>query len=255
MTACANDYTTVYDTQNYRKGLIPVVSRSLGSWRLSIDRQAYQVSELAERYDDAAMEWQNTLNRLGVNRAYSSLAVQVLAQLDRSEDSAPIRLLECGAGTAEFSRAMVLASDHEFRISAVDISSAMKNQAVHTFEKSGLSLDYQVADIRDLPFADQSQDVVIATHVLEHLADPDRALLEIHRVLKPGGLVFLCCTKQSLSGRWIQMKWRTHCVTPATVRQWLDHGMFEAIRFLPINRQSRLRNFSVALTANKLSAV
>lgn len=38
-----------------------------------------------------------------------------------------------------------------------------------------------------LPFADDSVDCVIASEVLEHLGDDDKALAEIHRVLKPGG--------------------------------------------------------------------
>jgi len=42
----------------------------------------------------------------------------------------------------------------------------------------------------DLPFADHSLDAVIAQAVLEHVADPWRCANEIHRVLKPGGLVY-----------------------------------------------------------------
>jgi SAM-dependent methyltransferase len=41
------------------------------------------------------------------------------------------------------------------------------------------------------PVADGSQDFVIASHVLEHLANPLRFLGEIHRVLRPGGVVLL----------------------------------------------------------------
>jgi SAM-dependent methyltransferase len=41
----------------------------------------------------------------------------------------------------------------------------------------------------DLPFADGTFDKVIAAEVLEHLPDDDRAMRELFRVLKPGGLV------------------------------------------------------------------
>lgn len=46
-------------------------------------------------------------------------------------------------------------------------------------------------DLTDLPFADGTYDVVFASHVLEHIADDHRALGEIRRVLRPGGLAVL----------------------------------------------------------------
>jgi SAM-dependent methyltransferase len=39
--------------------------------------------------------------------------------------------------------------------------------------------------------ADESQDFVIASHILEHLADPLTQIAEIHRVVKPGGVVLV----------------------------------------------------------------
>ncbi|MEL7114958.1 MAG: methyltransferase domain-containing protein [Pseudomonadota bacterium] len=47
------------------------------------------------------------------------------------------------------------------------------------------------ADLRDLPFDDASYDVVIASHVLEHIKEDRAAIAEIHRVLAPGGKAFL----------------------------------------------------------------
>jgi len=47
-----------------------------------------------------------------------------------------------------------------------------------------------ICDAHDLPFADHSLDAVIAQAVLEHVADPWRCANEIHRVLKPSGLVY-----------------------------------------------------------------
>ena len=42
-----------------------------------------------------------------------------------------------------------------------------------------------------LPFHDNSFEAVWSIHVLEHVPDPESALLEMRRVLKPGGLLFL----------------------------------------------------------------
>jgi SAM-dependent methyltransferase len=47
-----------------------------------------------------------------------------------------------------------------------------------------------VCDAHDLPFEDHSFDLVVCEAVLEHVFDPKRCAEEIHRVLKPGGLVF-----------------------------------------------------------------
>lgn len=42
-----------------------------------------------------------------------------------------------------------------------------------------------------LPYPDQSQDFVATRFVLQHVPDPQRALSEMHRVLRPGGLVYV----------------------------------------------------------------
>ncbi|UCC67972.1 MAG: methyltransferase domain-containing protein [Armatimonadota bacterium] len=42
----------------------------------------------------------------------------------------------------------------------------------------------------ELPFADQSLDFVVSSHVLEHFPDPIKALTEWYRVVRPGGYVF-----------------------------------------------------------------
>lgn len=47
-----------------------------------------------------------------------------------------------------------------------------------------------ICDAHDLPFADHSFDAVIVQAVLEHVLDPHRCVAEIHRVLKPSGIVY-----------------------------------------------------------------
>jgi SAM-dependent methyltransferase len=47
------------------------------------------------------------------------------------------------------------------------------------------------ADLRKLPFDDESYDFVFASHVLEHVDDDRRAVSEVARVLRPGGIAIL----------------------------------------------------------------
>ncbi|MFZ5756990.1 MAG: class I SAM-dependent methyltransferase [Pseudomonadota bacterium] len=51
-------------------------------------------------------------------------------------------------------------------------------------------VDHNV-DLQKLPFADTSFDVVYASHVLEHVPDDRKAIAEIRRILRPGGIAVL----------------------------------------------------------------
>ena len=51
--------------------------------------------------------------------------------------------------------------------------------------------DIQKVDILAIPFANNNFDIVIANHVLEHVDDVDQALIELHRILRTGGMAIL----------------------------------------------------------------
>lgn len=44
------------------------------------------------------------------------------------------------------------------------------------------------ADICNLPFADNTYDIILCNHVLEHIPDDTKAMQELYRVLRPGGM-------------------------------------------------------------------
>lgn len=47
------------------------------------------------------------------------------------------------------------------------------------------------ADICNLPFPDNAYDIILCNHVLEHIPDDAKAMSELYRVLKPGGMAIL----------------------------------------------------------------
>lgn len=53
-----------------------------------------------------------------------------------------------------------------------------------------------LADGRTLPIANESLDMVYIQHVLHHIGDMDRALSEVRRCLRPGGVLFLVETTE-----------------------------------------------------------
>jgi len=46
-------------------------------------------------------------------------------------------------------------------------------------------------DLQHLPFADETYDFVFASHVLEHILEDEKAIVEIRRILKPNGIAIL----------------------------------------------------------------
>ncbi|HEX8139406.1 MAG TPA: class I SAM-dependent methyltransferase [Pyrinomonadaceae bacterium] len=94
------------------------------------------------------------------------------------------RVLEigCGLGTdgAQFARAGAL-------YTGVDLTEAAVELARKRFELFGLPGEFRTADAENLDFADESFDLVYSHGVLHHTPDTERAVREVHRVLKPGG--------------------------------------------------------------------
>jgi len=81
------------------------------------------------------------------------------------------------------------------------------------------------ADALDLPFATNSFDRVIVSEVLEHVWDDERALLEIARVLRPGGRI-----AATVPTRWPErvswaLNWHYHDTPGGHVRIYRQHEL------------------------------
>lgn len=94
-------------------------------------------------------------------------------------EASPGRVLEVGCGEGELAERML--RELEVDVVAIDQSERM----VELTRARGV--DARVADVQELPFGDGEFDCAVAAWMLFHVADIERALAELARVLRPAG--------------------------------------------------------------------
>ena len=100
------------------------------------------------------------------------------------------RVLEIGAGTGFFVLNLWQAGFVE-EAHATDISARMLDVCRRNAARVGCDIEVREADAERLPYDDGSFELVVGHAVLHHLPDPAVAFREIHRVLRPGGALFV----------------------------------------------------------------
>lgn len=105
--------------------------------------------------------------------------------------------------------------------------------------------EFRRFDGRVLPFEDGRFDIVCSAHVLEHVAEPDAVLSEIHRVLKPGGC-FIAITPNKTSLPMLVSR-----LTPTSFHRFVNRkrGRAEIDTFptcYRLNSEGALRRFALA---------
>ena len=122
----------------------------------------------------------------------------------------------CGPGLTSLSLAQAVGSAGH--VDAIDIAPPMLQLAARRCADAK-QVAFHQADVLQLPFANASFDVSLATQVYEYVADVDSALRELWRVMKPGAQVLLVDTD------WESCVWA--CLDEARMRRmmqgWSQH--------------------------------
>jgi ubiquinone/menaquinone biosynthesis C-methylase UbiE len=110
------------------------------------------------------------------------------------------RVLEAGCGSGRFIRA-ILRERPDLRGCAFDIEPGRVSSA----KKTDDGIEYALASLTNMPYADESFDIVFVFDVLEHLGRPELGVAELHRVLKPGGLLhaLVPCEGEPFTLHWL----------------------------------------------------
>lgn len=128
---------------------------------------------------------------------YSDLAVRYMQRRYASRDAAfllphlkpGMALLDCGCGPGTITLGLAEAVAPAL-VTAIDLEPSQIEAARRlSVERGSQNVEWQVASVYQMPFPDRSFDVVFSHALFEHLGEPDAALEEIRRVLRPGGLV------------------------------------------------------------------
>lgn len=150
--------------------------------------------KLAKRYERLHERW---LNYAG-GEAQSAFEGAAVALLQPGMD-----VLDAGCGTGAFAGRMLRQTNNQINLSLLDACPEMLAQA---FDVAAEKLE---GNLEQLPFSDNSFDLVTCAWALETSVRPGKALSELIRVARPGGhvcLVFcadVCCS--GILGRF--MKW------------------------------------------------
>ena len=230
---------------------IPLLSRHFGSWCFTVSRHVQSRCDLSHQYDTAAKHWQETASRFQLEAAYREPLINSGIPEALINDIGEAAVLDCGIGSGSLSVALSGAVSSRIAYHGIDISSGMLEAAEIAMRQEEIAPTLKQADVLSIPYADNTFDLVMSAHVLEHLPEPRQALKEMIRVLKPGGRLFVCMTRRSLFGALIQLLWRTWAVTTEQGTAWLRDCELAEVGSQPINLGTFAREASTAFWARK----
>lgn len=142
-----------------------------------------KISEEIHHFSNLPHIWWGARTRAGQKRYDNKLAL--LLQL--YDLSRPVKILEIGCGDGEFTKRIVRNIGRNSRIIATDITPTVIKRAYASIKDARVS--FLVDNAESMRFGPQTFDIVCGISILHHI-NLMKALREIYRVLKKGGVIF-----------------------------------------------------------------
>jgi ubiquinone/menaquinone biosynthesis C-methylase UbiE len=151
--------------------------------------------KIAKAYRGLAMEgliakWYNKTARRDAE--FKALAATV-------NDTVPAgsSILEVAPGPGFLS--IELARTGKYRVTGLDISKTFVEIAQANAREANVSIDFRQGNASDMPFANTQFDFIICTAAFKNFTQPVQAMIEMHRVLKPGGKALISDLRRDAS--------------------------------------------------------
>ena len=132
-------------------------------------------------------QWESDYLNPDIDHFYDLAFSDIIRRLKPAPDS---EILDAGCG---FCYHTVRLARSGAKLTAVDFSEVALRAARQTIDGAGIAdqVSLRQADLTSLPFSDASFDYVVSWGVLMHIPQLEMALLELTRVLRPGGILVI----------------------------------------------------------------
>lgn len=127
----------------------------------------------------------NDILSAGIHRVWRKKLVKLAAA------KPGMRVLDCATGTGDLAIEFKKVVGAQGVVIGTDFTSEMMVTAPAKAQSQGLEINYQEADVMNLPFEDNSFDRVSISFGIRNVQDPQKAIREMARVTKPGGQVLI----------------------------------------------------------------
>lgn len=181
------------------------------------------------------------------------------AMVDHVVAAEPARILDVATGPAGVARQ--LARRTGAHVVGIDLTEEMVRKGVQNVERdrqrdgSARRIDLLVGRGEQLPFPDATFDALTFTYLLRYVADPAATLVELARVVRPGGTIasleFAVPVRPVWHASWLLY---TRAVLPATGALTGGREWFEVGRFLGPDISRHYRHYPVAWTVRAWNA-
>ncbi|MCB8968684.1 MAG: class I SAM-dependent methyltransferase [Ardenticatenaceae bacterium] len=205
------------------------------------------MAELANHYPDDYLPYQQNATNQQTRMVQVSRDQAIARFCDRviQHRPQPGHLLDVGCATGSFLWAM---QQRGWQVKGVE---PIKHAAVQAQQDFGLEVF--VGLLQEAAYPEATFDVVTLWDVLEHVADAQATLQEVHRILKPGGLLVFSvpnpsCIEARLFGRnWVGWERPRHLtlIPPRLVPAYLQKARLELEGIESFNGRLRLTLYSV----------